>query len=81
MTTASTTQRRQWQGTVVSDAADKTIVVNVTRYVTHPKYRKKYRVSKKYCVHDPENRYSVGDVVRFTVSRPISKRKRFVVVD
>ncbi len=70
---------RQWQGTVVSDIADKTVVVAVERFVTHPKYHKKYRITKKYAVHDPENRYTVGDTVQFVRSKPISKRKKFVV--
>ena len=72
---------RVWNGTVVSDAADKTIVVAVDRYVTHPKYRKKYRSTKKYAVHDPDNRYRVGDAVRFTLCAPISKRKKFKVIE
>ncbi len=72
---------RQWQGVVVSDKADKTIVVAVERFVTHPKYRKKYRVTKKYAVHDPDNRYKEGDVVTFACSKPISKRKKFVVTE
>ncbi len=81
MTKAQTTRVREWQGTVVSDKADKTIIVAVERFVTHPKYRKKYRVTKKYAVHDPDNRFSEGDVVRFVCTQPISKRKKFIVVD
>lgn len=71
---------KQWSGVVVSDAADKTISVEVNRFVTHPKYHKKYSVTKKYAVHDPENKYSVGDKVKFSTCAPISKSKRFVVV-
>ncbi len=81
MTKEQTKSVRQWQGIVVSDASDKTIVVAVERFVTHPKYHKKYRVTKKYSVHDPENAYSVGDTVQFMRSKPMSKRKKFVVVD
>lgn len=72
---------QEWKGTVVSDAADKTIVVAVERFVTHPKYRKKYLMTKKYAVHDPANRYHVGDTVTFRASRPVSKSKRFTVVE
>ncbi len=72
---------KQWRGTVVSDAADKTISVEVNRFVTHPKYHKKYNVTKKYAVHDPSNKYSIGDTVAFSTCAPISKNKRFVVID
>ena len=67
------------KGTVVSDAMDKTIVVAVESLKTHPKYQKKYRSTKKYKVHDEENKYKKGDVVEFVQCRPISKDKRFIV--
>lgn len=51
------------KGTVVSDKMDKTIVVAVTDFKTHPKYRKKYKSTKRYKVADAENKYKVGDVV------------------
>ena len=51
------------QGVVVSDKMDKTIVVLVERTKEHPKYRKKYWVSKKYKAHDPEKKYKIGDKV------------------
>lgn len=81
MTDTKKTITREWNGTVVSDAADKTIVVAVERFVTHPKYHKKYRVTKKYAVHDPKNKYTIGDSVQFVLTSPISKRKNFIVVD
>lgn len=68
-------------GKVVSELADKTITVVIDRVKTHPIYRKKYNVSKKYRVHDPENKYHVGDVVDITSSRPISKNKYYQVVN
>ena len=68
------------RGIVVSDKMDKTIVVKVESFKTHPKYLKKYRSSKKYKIHDPENKYKVGDVVEFVQSRPISRDKRFRVI-
>jgi small subunit ribosomal protein S17 len=68
------------RGIVVSDKMDKTIVVKVESFKTHPKYLKKYRSSKKYKIHDPENKYKVGDTVEFAECRPISRDKRFRVV-
>jgi len=67
------------KGTVVSDAMDKTIVVAVETLKTHPKYQKKYRSTKKYKVHDEENKYKKGDVIEFVQCRPISKDKRFKI--
>ncbi|MBU1089808.1 30S ribosomal protein S17 [Patescibacteria group bacterium] len=66
---------RSKQGTVISDANDKTIVVKVDRAVKHPIYKKNYRVSKKFHAHDEKNEASVGDVVEIVESRPISKKK------
>lgn len=67
------------QGVVVSDAADKTVTVSVERRFKHPLYGKVISTSKKYLAHDESNAFDVGDVVEITSSRPISKRKRFVV--
>jgi small subunit ribosomal protein S17 len=72
--------RRILQGTVVSDKADKTIVVRVDRRVMHPVYKKYINRSKRYAVHDETNRYKIGDLVRIQECRPISKRKHFEVV-
>lgn len=72
--------RRKFKGKVISDAADKTIVVEVKRTKVHPKYLKRFSVSKKYKVHDPENRYKIGDVVAFVECRPISRQKRWRVI-
>jgi len=68
------------KGIVVSDKMDKTVVVEVKTLKTHPKYLKKYRVTKKYKVHDPENKCKIGDVVEFIQCRPISKEKRHMIV-
>lgn len=70
-----------FDGVVVSDAMDKTIVVRVDRVVMHPKYRKRYTVSKRYKVHDEKNVHKVGDHVQFVSCRPISKEKRWRVVE
>lgn len=67
------------QGRVVSDKADKTVTVNVERRFKHPLYGKVVTVSKRYLAHDEENAYQIGDVVEIMASRPISRRKRFVV--
>jgi small subunit ribosomal protein S17 len=68
------------KGKIVSAAMDKTIVVAVETFKTHPKYLKKYRSTKKYKVHDPENAHKEGEVVTFQECRPISKEKRHIVV-
>lgn len=70
---------RSWTGTVVSDKMDKTIVVKVERVEQHPVYGKRMTVSKKYKVHDPENKHTVGETVTFVESRPMSKDKKWVV--
>ena len=71
---------RTLQGFVVSTGAQKTIVVNVTRMKLHPKYLKRYQVSKKFHVHDPNGKFQVGDLVTFVACRPLSKTKRWRVV-
>ncbi len=82
MTTPATQRaaRRQFRGTVVSDRMEKTITVRVESQKMHPKYKKRYRVSTKYLVHDPKEQYSVGDTVEFVECRPLSARKRHRVV-
>lgn len=67
------------KGIVVSDKMDKTVVVAVVSFKTHPKYKKKYKVTKKYKTHDEENKYKVGDIVEIIPCRPISKDKSFKV--
>jgi small subunit ribosomal protein S17 len=72
--------KRTLQGVVVSDKQQKTVVVRVERRFTHPMLKKTVRRSKKYHAHDENNEYSVGDVVRIEEHRPISKLKRWTVV-
>ena len=72
--------KRILQGVVVSDSCDKTVIVRVERRVMHPLYKKFVSRSKKYAAHDEENRYRAGDAVRIEESRPLSKRKRWIVV-
>lgn len=74
------TIRRTLQGVVVSDKMDKTVVVSVTRTSVHPKYLKRFKVSRKFKAHDEENAYKVGDKVNIEETRPMSKDKRWKVV-
>ena len=68
------------KGVVTSDKMDKTIVVEVTRYVEHKKYGKRIKKTKKYKAHDETNSKKVGDTVEIEETRPISKDKKFKVV-
>ena len=72
--------KRVLQGVVVSDACDKTVIVRVERRVMHPVYKKFITRSKKYAAHDENNSFKSGDTVRIQESRPISKRKRWIVL-
>jgi len=72
--------KRTLQGVVVSDKQDKTIVVLVDRRFTHPIYKKTIRRSKNYHAHDENNQFKAGDVVRIEESKPLSKLKRWTVV-
>ena len=73
--------RRVMRGTVVGDKADKTVVVRVDRRVMHPLYKKVVRRSKRYTAHDDGNSRKVGDIVQIRECAPISKRKRWIVLD
>jgi len=68
--------QRTFEGIVVSDKMAKTIVVRVDSLKWHQKYRKQYRVSRKYKVHDEKKEAKVGQTVQFIETRPISKEKR-----
>lgn len=72
--------KRRFHGIVVSDKMDKTIVVSVEKVKIHPKYKKRYTISKKYKVHDEKNEHKAGNKVEFIECRPISKDKRWRVV-
>jgi len=65
-------------GIVVSDKMDKTVVVKIDRLKMHFKYKKRYRVSKKYKAHDAENEFKIGDKVEIMEVKPISKEKKWV---
>jgi small subunit ribosomal protein S17 len=66
-------------GKVTSAKMEKTIVVEVTRLVQHPKYRRVVRISKKFYAHDEKREAKQGDTVRISASRPLSKLKRWTL--
>ena len=72
--------KRVLQGVVVSDACDKTVIVRVERRYTHPVLKKTVRRSKKFYAHDEKNEYSVGDLVWIEERRPLSRLKRWEVI-
>jgi small subunit ribosomal protein S17 len=73
--------RKERTGEVVSNKMAKTIVVKVTRRVPHPKFKKIVRVSNKFYAHDEKAEAKVGDVVRIEETRPLSRLKRWVLVE
>ena len=73
--------KRILKGKVVSDKSNKTIVVEVSRRFVHPRYKKVMTVYKKYHAHDEQNKSKIGDIVSIIESKPISKLKRWTVVE
>ncbi|MFP7288685.1 30S ribosomal protein S17 [Shouchella clausii] len=74
-------QRKIYQGRVVSDKMDKTITVLVETYKKDRLYGKRVKYSKKFKAHDEQNTAKVGDIVRIMETRPLSKDKRFRLVE
>jgi small subunit ribosomal protein S17 len=74
-------KRRTKVGRVVSDKMDKTVVVSVERLRRHAIYKRVVRLSSKFKAHDEENTARVGDTVRIEESRPLSREKRWTVVE
>ncbi|OGZ58785.1 MAG: 30S ribosomal protein S17 [Candidatus Spechtbacteria bacterium RIFCSPHIGHO2_02_FULL_43_15b] len=72
---------KRLKGTIVSDKMNKTVVVEVSRLKKHPKYERRFRVTKKYKAHDPENKHKIGEIVVIEETRPISKYKRWRIVE
>jgi len=72
--------RKKFNGVVVSNKMNKTIIVRIDRVKVHPKYKKRYTVSKRYKVHDEKNKFKEGDKVIFIECRPLSKDKRWRVI-
>ena len=74
-------KKREIIGVVVSDKADKTITVKVETYKMNPIYGKRVKYSKKFAAHDEENVAHVGDKVRLVMTKPLSKTKRYELVE
>ena len=74
-------KKRELIGVVVSDKADKTITVKVETYKMNPIYKKRVKYSKKYAAHDEKNVAHVGDKVKLVMTRPLSKTKRYELVE
>ena len=73
--------RQELVGKVVSNKNDKTITILVETYKIHPLYKKRVKYSKKYTAHDEKNEAGVGDTVRVRATRPLSKTKRYELVE
>ena len=74
-------RRKVMTGTVVSDAMQKTVVVTIEMLVKHPEYGKYVRRRSRFKVHDEKDECKVGDVIRFMETRPLSKQKRWRLLD
>jgi len=72
-------KKQELVGKVVSDTCNKTITIEVVTYKKHPLYKKNVKTTKRYSVHDEENKAKVGDIVKVVSSRPLSKTKRYVL--
>ncbi len=77
---AKQSAKRVLRGVVVSDKMQDTVVVAVSRYVKHPKYKKYLKHVKKYHAHDKGNNFEIGDKVEIREAKPYSKMKRFEVI-
>ena len=73
--------KKTYTGEVVSDRMDKTVVVVVTRLAQHPLYKKTIKKASKFKAHDRENKCRIGDMVSIVESSPISKDKKWTVLD
>lgn len=73
-------KKRKLKGVVVSDKMAKTVVVSVVRLKKHPKYKKYFKVTRKFKAHDERNEYHVRDKVLIEETRPLSKDKRWRVI-
>ena len=80
MTKIKPTSNRKFKGIVTSVAMAKTIVARVDSFKMHPKYKKRYKVNRKYKIHNTKQQFKVGDAVVFEECRPLSKDKRWRVI-
>jgi small subunit ribosomal protein S17 len=71
--------KRKLQGIIVSDKMNKTRVVAVTRLKKHPRYKKYYKVTRRFKAHDEKNEYKTGDKVVIEETRPLSREKRWII--
>ncbi len=74
-------RRKTRTGVVVSNKMDKSIVVKIERKVKHPLYKKYFKITKKIMAHDESNQTGVGDIVKIMEVRPLSKRKKWNLVE
>jgi small subunit ribosomal protein S17 len=74
-------KRKERKGVVVSDKMDKTVVVTVTRRIRHATYGKEITVARKFHAHDEKNEARIGDTVRIEETRPLSKLKRWRLIE
>ena len=72
--------KRKLQGIIVSDKMNKTRVVAITRLKKHPRYKKYYKITRKFKAHDEKNEYKTGDKVAIEETRPMSKEKRWIII-
>jgi len=72
--------KRKLQGVVVSDKMQKTVVVKVESIKEHPKYKRRYKIHKKYKAHDEKGGFHIGDKVIIEETKPISKDKNWIVI-
>ncbi|MEW6585654.1 MAG: 30S ribosomal protein S17 [Nitrospirota bacterium] len=73
--------KKIYSGKVISNRMDKTVVVAVTRLFQHPVYKKTVKRVTKFKAHDEQNKCNVGDIVKIIETRPLSKEKRWLVID
>ena len=74
-------KRKSYIGRVISDKMDKTVVLAVTRRIAHTRYNKVVNRTTKFKAHDEKNECKIGDLVRFIETRPLSKEKRWKVLE
>jgi small subunit ribosomal protein S17 len=72
--------KRKLQGTIVSDKMNKTRVVAITRLKKHPRYKKYYKVTRRFKAHDENNEYKTGEKVLIEETKPMSKDKRWKII-
>jgi small subunit ribosomal protein S17 len=73
--------KKIYTGKVISNKMDKTIVVAVTRLFQHPKYKKTVKRVTKFKAHDEKNACQIGDMVKIIETKPLSKEKRWIVIE